>query len=257
MNSAKPSTRKKGHAPKKGSNRKIAPSLVALSSAAVLTIYTVGYSRTRSASERFAEEGAQRRTAGPAEARPVSSLAPPRPAVDAPRQPTPSATPVVPPVPKQEAKAPPSRLPSSPPSPASKPAATPAPVPESTVASTAPPPVAPPAVSSPVTVDGDVPTTEPPATLSAPPLPHYNDGIYSGWGRCRHGSIEATVVVEGGKIATAEITECRTRYSCNWVSMLPPQVVSRQSAEVDYVSGATESADAFYYAVVEALTKAK
>ena len=39
--------------------------------------------------------------------------------------------------------------------------------------------------------------------------------------------------------------------------MLPPQVVTRQSPETDYVSGATQSTNAFYYAVVEALSKAK
>jgi uncharacterized protein with FMN-binding domain len=39
--------------------------------------------------------------------------------------------------------------------------------------------------------------------------------------------------------------------------MLPPQVPQRQSAEVDRVSSATESADAFYFAIVDALEKAK
>ncbi len=39
--------------------------------------------------------------------------------------------------------------------------------------------------------------------------------------------------------------------------MLPGQVVSRQSPNVDYVSGATQSTDAFYYAIVDALSKAK
>jgi len=34
-------------------------------------------------------------------------------------------------------------------------------------------------------------------------------------------------------------------------------VVARQSPEVDYVSGATQSTNAFYYAVVEALARAK
>ena len=34
-------------------------------------------------------------------------------------------------------------------------------------------------------------------------------------------------------------------------------VAQRQSPEVDYVSGATQSTNAFYYAVVEALSKAK
>jgi uncharacterized protein with FMN-binding domain len=98
---------------------------------------------------------------------------------------------------------------------------------------------------------------EPPAAPAPPPPPQYKDGAYSGWGRSRHGDIEATVYIEGGRIAAAMISKCRTRYSCTWVEHLPAQVVARQSAEVDYVSRATESANAFYYAVVEALSKAK
>ena len=58
-------------------------------------------------------------------------------------------------------------------------------------------------------------------------------------------------------IASAVISQCLTRYSCSWIAALPPQVVSRQSPETDYVSGATQSTNAFYYAVVEALAKAK
>jgi uncharacterized protein with FMN-binding domain len=34
-------------------------------------------------------------------------------------------------------------------------------------------------------------------------------------------------------------------------------VLTRQSPDVDFVSGATESTNAFYYAVVQALNKAK
>jgi uncharacterized protein with FMN-binding domain len=64
-------------------------------------------------------------------------------------------------------------------------------------------------------------------------------------------------VVEGGRIASATISQCYTRYSCSWIAALPPQVVSRQSANVDYVSGASQSTDAFYYAIIEALSKAK
>ena len=92
---------------------------------------------------------------------------------------------------------------------------------------------------------------------AAPPQAQYKDGTYSGWGTCRHGDIQATVVVEGGRIASAAIAQCLTRYSCSWISLLPPQVVSRQSPDVDYVSGATQSANAFYYAITEALSKAK
>ena len=56
---------------------------------------------------------------------------------------------------------------------------------------------------------------------------------------------------------SAAITQCLTRYSCSWIEHLQGQVVIRQSPEVDYVTGATQSTNAFYYAVVEALSKAK
>jgi hypothetical protein len=68
---------------------------------------------------------------------------------------------------------------------------------------------------------------------------------------------EAAVVIEAGRIASATISQCRTRYSCSVIERLPPQVAQRQSPDVDYVSGATQSADAFYGAVVSALNKAK
>jgi uncharacterized protein with FMN-binding domain len=111
--------------------------------------------------------------------------------------------------------------------------------------------------AEPTATDSNLRTPEPPAPPPAASPAQYRDGTYSGWGTSRHGDIQATVVVEGGRIASAAITQCLTRYSCSWVSMLPAQVVSRQSANVDYVSGATQSASAFYYAVLEALSKAK
>jgi uncharacterized protein with FMN-binding domain len=109
--------------------------------------------------------------------------------------------------------------------------------------------------------------TAPAINLAAPPpvlppaptpaAPAWKDGTYTGWGYSRHGNIEAAVVIEGGRIASATISQCRTRYSCSVIDKLPPQVAQRQSPDVDYVSGATQSADAFYGAVVEALSKAK
>ncbi len=92
---------------------------------------------------------------------------------------------------------------------------------------------------------------------SAPPAPKWKDGTYFGWGTSRHGDIQAAVVIEGGRIASATIAQCRTRYSCSVIDKLPPQVAQRQSPEVDFVSRATQSTNAFYYAVVEALSKAK
>lgn len=103
-------------------------------------------------------------------------------------------------------------------------------------------------------------TPAPPATPADSVIrPHgaWNDGTFSGWGTSRHGDIEATVIIEKGRITAAAISRCLTRYSCSWIAHLQPQVVERQSPEVDNVSGATESANAFYYAVVEALKAAK
>jgi uncharacterized protein with FMN-binding domain len=125
------------------------------------------------------------------------------------------------------------------------PAAAPAPAASAAASPAAPPPAAPP--------DAEPKAAEPPAPKPSP----YKDGTYYGWGTSRHGSIEATVTIEGGKIVGSAISQCLTRYSCSWIAHLVPQVVARQSANVDYVSGATQSTYAFYDAVVEALSKAK
>ncbi len=76
------------------------------------------------------------------------------------------------------------------------------------------------------------------------------------WGTCRHGDIQATVVIEGGRIKSAEITDCQTRYSCDVIETLPPKVITRQKNKFDAVGGATESAYAYYGAVYWALDQA-
>jgi uncharacterized protein with FMN-binding domain len=85
----------------------------------------------------------------------------------------------------------------------------------------------------------------------------YKDGTYLGRGRCRHGVLEASVVIKDGRIVDASISQCFTRYSKNVIAILPGQVVVRQSADVDRVTRATESSDAFYEAVLRALALAK
>lgn len=109
----------------------------------------------------------------------------------------------------------------------------------------------------PVAIAPAAPVASEPAPAAAATASKWKDGTYTGWGTCRHGDIQAQVVIESGKITSATIAQCLTRYSCNVIGRLPPEVIERQSAEVDYVSGATQSANAFYYAVVEALGKAK
>jgi uncharacterized protein with FMN-binding domain len=105
---------------------------------------------------------------------------------------------------------------------------------------------------------GVLPEPDPSAASgNAAPAQRWKDGTYDGWGFSRHGNIQASVIIAGGRIASAIISQCRTRYSCSVIDMLPPQVARRQSPNVDYVSGATQSADAFYEAVVAALNKAR
>ena len=195
----------------------------------MLSVYAAGYARTKSAADRI--EG----PAGGA-----------RPAVHM------SAVPVAPTPDGSVLPAPP---------PAAAAAALPAPVTATSLArgATVSPPVP---ASAPVLPAPAAAVAEPapdPAIVAAKlaAAPPWKDGTYDGWGTCRHGDIQATVVIEAGRIASATITQCLTRYSCDIIEKLPPEVSQRQSPEVDYVSGATQSAGAFYWAVVGALGKAK
>lgn len=250
-------------APKKGNgtSKKIANNLVALGSAAVLTVYTAGYLRTRSAAERF-EKAVQRRTTEPAagHANAAAALRPPATASVAPVTPAAVSTSAAPAsaAPARSAGAPPSRMAPSQSAPSSMVVPGSAPVKPSELP-VAQPTVAPPAVpnNEPAVPEGDQKTSEPAVAATAEQPEHYKDGTYLGWGSCRHGDIQASVVVERGQIVAAGIQQCLTRYSCSWIAALPSQVVSRQSTDLDYVSGATQSTEAFEDAIDDALSKAR
>ena len=218
--------------------------LVALSSAAIVAVYTAGYMRTREAAERFDE--------------PTESTPPNRPPVPAagfrdtphvearvaihPSSPAPA---VVPRVPKTSSTV---AAPSA--------AATADAVPRVDTSSEPPRDVPATPRFDEQSIQGlDQPTIDAPPP--EPPRGQYKDGTYTGWGYCRHGDIQASVAIESGRIVSAKVVQCLTRYSCNWIEPLYPQVVERQNAEVDYVSGASESSDAFHDAIGEALSKAK
>jgi len=200
------------------SNKKVANSLVALSSAVVLAVYAAGYARTRTAAAKFETQTAERRPAAPIPAPVASPVSEPHIA-ELQRVPLPP--------PKTEKPKP--------------------------IATIEEPPLEP----APVVETAPAPEPPPPPPAPPPPAPTWKDGTYTGWGTSRHGDIQAQVVIESGRIASATIAQCLTRYSCSVIEKLPPEVAQRQSPEVDYVSGATQSANAFYYAVVEALNKAK
>ena len=93
----------------------------------------------------------------------------------------------------------------------------------------------------------------PPATAESP----WRDGTYTGWGLSRHGDIEARVTIKNGGIVAASIATCATRYPCYVIDEILQQPLFRQSADVDRVSRATESSDAYSDAVWQALQKAQ
>ena len=250
-----------------GSNKKVANSLVALSSAAVLSVYGAGYARTRAAADRIAVQAAERRSHArpprheaerPGTAAAVQSVAPaPAPAVA-------NATVPEPPVPSSSSS--PSRQDDKGTSPAQT-AATRRPAtavtehevpvqrrneePETAPSTTA-------ATDAPSAITEE--TTATPAVATAPAASEkarYRDGTYFGWGTSRHGDIQAAVSVEEGRIVSATVAQCLTRYSCAWIAPLPPRIVRDQGTTFDYVSGATESSDAFQDAVADALTHAQ
>jgi uncharacterized protein with FMN-binding domain len=64
------------------------------------------------------------------------------------------------------------------------------------------------------------------------------------------------VTIQGGRIANVALTQVTTQYPASRIAALPGQVVARQSAQVDRVSGATYSTQAFQQAVQQALGKA-
>ncbi len=228
-------------------SKKSKNNLVTLGSAAVLTVYAAGYLRTKQAALLFADESSARRPrtdtvgmAAPA-GRPDGVAASPAQRPDAP-----VATAV-------------GAVASSP--------ATAAPVttntardaksPETKQSSVAAAPASPAGTAA----EG-ASSSAPADTASQQPAehergPYGKDGTFLGWGSSRHGDIQASVEIRDGRIYEAKITQCLTRYSCSWIWHLQAQVAARQSPEIDYVSGATQSVNAFYYAVVEALKQAK
>ena len=260
----------------RGSGKKVANGLVAMSTAAVLAVYAAGYARTRSAAAQLDAQSEERRPAGSEGRGPAPASVTANPELHAPDS---SSSPS----PVHETAGQPVRTASLEPgakaagvsnrgdAPASVSPASPNPptAPEPTVATpqTAAPvsyvasapaaPVLPAATPAAPAVAEPVPVASAPAAPAPPPAPTWKDGTYTGWGTCRHGDIQAQVVIEGGRITSATISQCLTRYSCDVIGRLPPEVPQRQSAEVDYVSGATQSTNAFYYAVIEALGKAK
>jgi uncharacterized protein with FMN-binding domain len=241
------------------SSRWLKSNLVALGSAAVLAVYSAGYARTRTAAERFADESRGRRAPErpSAEGAPFAVVPHTDTVAAAPPPTANDAKSAVEPVPERIASA--SSTATSKTDKIARPTVATDTVPAATkIADSTPPVIAPkaPIANAPLPAPS---ATSPVDSAKTADTAHVQlkDGTFAGWGTSRHGDVEAAVQIKDGRIVSAFIVQCLTQYSCSWISALPPQVVTRQSAEVDYVSGATQSSNAFYYAIVEALSKAK
>ena len=105
--------------------------------------------------------------------------------------------------------------------------------------------------ASPTPSAGRAATTTPPAYPAV-----YRDGAYQGAGRSRRGDVEVTVTVQEGSITRVSLDTVTTYYPVRYIAGLPAQVIARQSANVDMISGATISVVAFRTAVQQALAQA-
>ncbi|MDG0793932.1 FMN-binding protein [Cohnella ginsengisoli] len=101
------------------------------------------------------------------------------------------------------------------------------------------------------------PSADAPAKSPGSVNKRYNDGTYTGIGSNRRGSIQVAVTVKRDKITDVEISDFAMHYSESDVVDLPDQVLHKQSSQVDNVSGATYSTQAFEDAVADALAQAK
>jgi uncharacterized protein with FMN-binding domain len=275
------------------SGKRVSNDLVTLSAAAVIAVYAAGFHRTKAAADEFEAQRARRHTPRPIAAevmqtspsQAAAAQAPPMVAMamsssaQAPMQsPAPAASPQQPALAKNSAR-PSSGDPknlsagavSAPVAPAAGEASqSEAGPPYSAPAQPAPQttPAAPVSPQIPATIPGQVPApasvvaaagapVAPASEIPLMPRLKYKDGTFLGWGRSAHGNIQASVVIENGRISTTAIARCETAYSCDWIARLPGQVISRQDPGIDVVSGASDSSYAFQDAVSAALFKAQ
>jgi uncharacterized protein with FMN-binding domain len=232
---------------KKGRKGRVSNELVAASCAAIVAVYAAGAWRTRDADQHFGAEGQVRRPTRPAQTPAVSIPDAVAAAVSRPAPLVPPAVVEPKPVPKKTAKV------------DVAPAAAPAVVAKSSqpavpavAAATAEATVEPaPASAS----EADVAADE--VQPGAATHPRWLDGYYTGWGTSRHGDIQAFVRIEDNKIVDAGVASCETRYPCDVIDRIIRQPIELQGPDVDRVSRATESADAYYYGLVTALENAQ
>jgi uncharacterized protein with FMN-binding domain len=98
------------------------------------------------------------------------------------------------------------------------------------------------------------PTTAAP-TVSA--TSGYKDGTYPGQGTSRRRGLSVSVTVQSGTITNVQITSVNTEYPVSRIASLPAAVLKQQTANVNVISGATYSSQAFKQAVQQAVALAQ
>jgi uncharacterized protein with FMN-binding domain len=95
-------------------------------------------------------------------------------------------------------------------------------------------------------------------TPSASPVTgRLHDGAYLGEGQSQFGNVFVTVAIAQGRITQVWINAVTTTFPSQTIDGMRDQVVARQSAAVDLVSGATASSGAFMQAIQAALRQAQ
>ena len=108
------------------------------------------------------------------------------------------------------------------------------------------------------------PPTPPPASIPVPVASgRYRDGQYVGTSAdAYYGRVQVQVAIQGGKIADVQFldhpSDRRTSQMINNQAMpyLRAEAIQAQSAQVDIVSGATDTSQAFQQSLAAALTQA-
>jgi uncharacterized protein with FMN-binding domain len=233
---------------------RISNNLVAASCAAVLTIYAAGYWRTRDAARQFAAQSKARRLPARTEPPALAPLIHPEsPTVIVPSMAT-SAGRSSSVAARRVTHAHKGTMTASVVSPAAGPSSSLGATPQSTAA---PPSGEGGIVVAPIPMPSEIaPVARSAPEPAAAPSARWRDGIYRGHGDSPHGDLDVRVVIREGRIVEAAIENCNTRYPCELINPLVQQAIVIQSSNVDYVSRATESSQAYNDGLVEALNKA-
>ena len=87
----------------------------------------------------------------------------------------------------------------------------------------------------------------------------YKDGEYSGKASAYNGNVEVKVTISGGKLTAIDIVKTKDdeEYFFDAQKKVIPEILEKQSTDVDAVAGATTSSEGICHAVQKALEQAK